>query len=386
MVQIAAAAAMGNAVLLKPSERTPLCGLRVGELFLEAGFPQGLAEILPTTRADALYVVAHPEVQKVFVTGTPETGQRIMATAGCIPRPVVLNLGGKHPAVIAADADLERAARGVVWGGLANSGQNCGAVERIYVEEAVASRFLDLVLEEVGRLVVGDPMEEETDLGPLIGEEHRQRVHEHVTEAVAGGAKLVRGGAIPDGPGFFYPPTVLLNPPEACRLMRIETLGPVLPVVVVESLERAILLANDSNYALTASGWTTSSDVANRLMVGLQTGVVTINDVLYPFGEPAASKCAFKMSGFGPFQGIAGLREMARRKLASFDALGSQGPVFSFPYDREAAGMIRTLMQRFHHRRRMRRMSALGRLFWHRRFRGRVPKRFFFLKRIASGR
>ena len=386
MVQVAAAVAMGNAVLLKPSERAPLCSIRVGELFQEAGFPQGLVEVLPTTREDALYVVAHPEVEKVFVTGTPETGQRIMATAGCIPRPVVLNLGGKHPAVVAADADLDRAAKGVVWGALANCGQNCGAVERIYVEDAVASKFLDRVVEEVGRLVVGDPMAEDTDIGPLIDEDHRQRVHDQVHEAVEGGAKLVRGGVIPEGLGSFYPPTVLLNPPDSCRLMRLETLGPVLPIVVVESLERAILLANDSNYALTASGWTTSSAVADRLMVGLQAGVVTINDVLYPFGEPAASKCAFKMSGFGPFQGIAGLREMARRKLASVDTLTSQGPVFSFPYDRESASTVRTLLRRFHDRRRGRRISALARLFWNRRFRGRVPLRFFFLKRISAGR
>ena len=212
-----------------------------------------------------------------------------MSAAGIALRPVVLALGGKHPSVVAGDADVERSARGVVWGALANAGQNCGSIERVYVEESIASAFIDRVQKEVDQVRIGNPLSDEIEMGPLQTSERRNIVHKQVTDAVKKGARLLRGGTLPDGEGFFYPPTVLLGPPNDCELMREETLGPVIPIVVVDSIERAILLASDCDYALTASGWTTSNEKAERLMVGLPAGVVTINDVLYSFGEPAAT-------------------------------------------------------------------------------------------------
>lgn len=385
IVQVGAALAMGNAVLLKPSERTPICGLRIGELCTEAGFPPGVVNVLPTARSDALYLVSHPRVDKVFLTGTEDTGQQVMATAGCMPKPVVLALGGKHPAVVASDADLVRAAKGIVWGAVANAGQNCGGVERVYVEQPVAQRFLDLVVQEVDDLAMGDPHEAGVDLGPLISEEHRAKVHRQVTEAVLHGARLVRGGEIPDRPGYFYPPTVVYGPPEGCWLLREETLGPVIPIVVVENLERAILLANDSHYAQTASGWTRSGATAERLMSSLQASVVTINDVLYPFGEPAATKSGYRMSGLGHSHGIAGLREFCRRRFVSFDPRPAEAPLHAFPYDHEAERMAVALRTRLHAPGRFQRFGAWLRLAFQRRFRARVPRRFF-LHRVGSGK
>jgi succinate-semialdehyde dehydrogenase/glutarate-semialdehyde dehydrogenase len=375
LIQTAAALAMGNAVVLKPSERTPLSGLRIGALCTKAGFPAGLVNVIPALPEDALRLVAHPRVDKAFFTGSVEAGQHVMATAGCAPRPVVLCLGGKHPSIVAGDANVRRAARGVVWGGLANCGQNCGAIERVFVEERIASKFLECLTQEIDRVRMGNPLSGEVDLGPLLSESRRREVHRQVIEAVKAGARLIRGGVMPEGPGHFYPPTMLLDPPLDCRLMREETLGPIIPVVVVESLERAILLANDCDFALTASGWTDSSERAERMMVGLQAGVVTINDVLYSFGEPASTWSGFRKSGIGQNHGTPGLREMSRQKFVSFDDASVEAPIFAYPYDDAAAAVVHDSLDYLHGKGRFERFRAFSRLLRLDRFRNRIPVR-----------
>lgn len=386
LIQVGAAVAMGNAAILKPSELTSLCALRIGELCVEAGFPPGLVNVVPSPPEDALRLIAHDSVDKVFVTGTLETGQRVMMAAGCAPRPVVLSLAGKHPAIVSGDADLDRAARGIAWGALANSGQNCGAVERVYVEESVATQFLDKLLAQVGSLNMGDPLAAGTDIGPLVSETHRQMVHAQVTAAVEAGARLMTGGEIPDGPGYFYPPTILLGAPAEASVLCEETFGPVIPVVVVDSLERAIFLSNESAYALTASGWTRSAATAERLMSGLKAGVVTINDVLYSFGEPASSWSGFRKSGIGDTHGPAGLREMCHRRFVSFDPQPAEAPIFSYPYDEDAGTMVRGSLDALHGHRRRRRLGGLARLLRSKRFRARLPWRSFFSAWKRRGR
>lgn len=384
LIQTASALAMGNAVILKPSDRTPLTALRIGELCVDAGFPAGLVNVVPATAEDTLRLVSHDKVAKVFVTGTHETGQSIMSIAAAAPKPVVLSLGGKHPSIVATDADLARAARGIVWGALANAGQNCGAVERVYVEERIAAQFVDTLLAEVDRVRSGDPLGGSIDMGPLVSEERRQTVHEQVSEAVLFGARLLRGGQVPDGPGFFYPPTVVLDPPDGCRLLQEETLGPVIPIIAVESIERAIERANDSAFALTASGWTKSEEVAERLMVGLQAGVVTINDLMYAYGEPAATWSGFKRSGLGASHGLSGLKEMSRRRFASFDGWAAEAPAFAFPYGTEAGNMVLAVMNTLHAPTRFRRGVALLRLLRSKRFRARVPWTSFLFSRKST--
>lgn len=386
LIQVGAAVAMGNAAVLKPSEQTSLCALRIGELCIEAGFPPGLVNVVPAPPEDALRLIAHDSIDKVFVTGTLETGQCIMATAGCAPRPVVLSLAGKHPSIVAGDADLDRAARGIAWGALANSGQNCGAIERVYVEESVATQFLHKLLVEVESLTMGDPLTSGVDIGPLVSETRRRAVHAQVTAAVEEGARLMTGGEIPDGPGFFYPPTILLGAPTDAAVMRDETFGPVIPVVVVDSLERAIFLSNESAYALTASGWTKSAATAERLMAGLKAGVVTINDALYSFGEPAASWSGFKKSGIGHNHGSAGLREMCHRRFVSFDPQPAEAPIFAFPYDDDARMIARGALDALHGQRRRYRLRGLLKLLRSKRFRSRLPWRSFFSAWKRRGR
>jgi succinate-semialdehyde dehydrogenase/glutarate-semialdehyde dehydrogenase len=375
LIQVAAALAMGNAVVLKPSERTPLSGLRVGELCTQAGFPAGLVNVVPALPESTMHLVLHPKVDKVFVTGSLDAGQSIMAMAGCAVRPVVLSLGGKHPAIVAGDADVRRSVRGIVWGALANCGQNCGAVERVFVDERCASLFVESLLAEVDKVTVGQSLEPGVDVGPLISAERRTVVHEQVMEAVSGGAKVVRGGEIPAGPGHFYPPTVVLEPPIDCRLMREETLGPVIPVVVTSSLERAMMLANDTDYALTASGWTRSPVTAERMMVGMQAGVVTVNDVLYSFGEPASTWSGHRKSGMGQNHGTPGLREMSRQRFVSFDPSTAEAPLFGFPYDENGYRIVEASLDYLNSGGPFGKLRALWRLVHFERFRRRTPLR-----------
>ena len=233
---------------------------------------------------------------------------------------------------------------------------------------------------------VDNPLTEQADMGPLLFDERRQEVHKQVSEAIEGGAKLLRGGKIPEGPGFFYPPTVLLAPPTRCRLMLRETLGPVIPIVTVDSIERAILLSSDCNYALTASGWTTSEERAERLMTGLPAGVVTINDVLYSYGEPAATWSGYRLSGIGQNHGTPGLREMSRQRFVSFDNQPAESSVFAFPYDDEAKSVARTALDYLHGAGWLLRLRALARLFLLKRFRSRMPVRFLLLPKKHRGR
>lgn len=387
LIQVASAVAMGNAVVLKPSERTPLSGLRIGELCRDAGLPAGLVNVVPTLSGVTLHLVTHPKVDKVFMTGSTEAGRCIMSAVGSTLRPVVLSLGGKHPSVVAGDADVTRAARGVVWGALANCGQNCGSIERVYVEESIASEFIDEVLRQVDKVRVGNPLaDDEFDMGPLQSADRRHHVHSQVTEAVQDGARLLRGGEIPAGPGCYYPPTVLLDPPADCRLMREETLGPVIPIVVVDNVERSILLAGDCDHALSASGWTQSQATAERLMTGLPAGVVTINDVLYSYGEPAATWSGNRSSGHGRNHGAPGLEEMCVQRFVSFDDRPASSPLFAYPYDKEASVMARASLTYLHGKSRLARLAGWGRLLLSKRFRSRMPvRRFLFGKRRATG-
>jgi succinate-semialdehyde dehydrogenase/glutarate-semialdehyde dehydrogenase len=204
-------------------------------------------------------------------------------------------------------------------------------VERVYVEKAVAEPFIARVVEETRKLRMGDPAGGEVELGPMTLERQRRIVDEHVEEAKAKGARALTGGSRPPGPGYFYPPTVLTGVDHSMRVMREETFGPVLPIMTVESVDEAIALANQSEYGLTASGWTRDPATARRLQERLAAGVVTINDCVSSYGEPTAPWGGIKKSGFGRTHGLAGLREMVQVKYVTTDR--SRRPaLWWFPY------------------------------------------------------
>ncbi len=367
---VATALAAGNTVVLKPAPATTLVGLRIAEIFREAGVPDGAVNVLAVDDTLAPALVEDPRVDKIVFTGSPATGRRVMASAAKNLTPVVLELGGKDPAVVARDADLDRAARGIVWGAFVNAGQTCASVERVYVEAEVADAFLEKAVELTRALRVGDPAAGEVELGALTLERQRRIVEEHVADAVARGARVLTGGRPVPGPGWFYPPTVLAGVDHTMRVMREETFGPVLPVMVVASLDEAIRLANDSDYGLTASGWTRDAATARRLERELQAGVVTINDCVYTFGEPSAPWGGFKKSGLGRAHGLAGLREMAQVKYVARDE-GSAPMLWWFPYGKELQALMPSAARALHARSPWARLASALRLMRSSRFRRR---------------
>jgi acyl-CoA reductase-like NAD-dependent aldehyde dehydrogenase len=289
----APALAAGNAVLLKPAETTPLTALRLAELALEAGLPEHLFQVLPgagDVAGNAL--VEHPGVAKIVFTGSTRVGKSIMAKCADRVKRVTLELGGKSPNIVFADCDLDAAAAATPMSFLDNSGQDCCARTRVLVQASVYDRFLDLLAPAVESVVVGDPSDEKTQMGPLISRAQLDRVRGYVPDD----AKAIRGSA-PDGPGFWFPPTVLTDlapdAPAACE----EVFGPVAVVLPFEDEEDAVRLANATEYGLSGSLWTRDVGRALRVSSAVRAGNLSVNShssVRYwtPFG-------GYKQSGLG---------------------------------------------------------------------------------------
>ncbi|MBO8201594.1 aldehyde dehydrogenase [Streptomyces smyrnaeus] len=296
--------AAGNAVLLKPAETTPLTALRLAELALEAGLPEGLFQVLPgegPVTGSAL--VEHPRVAKVVFTGSTAVGKRIMARCAASVKRVTLELGGKSPNIIFADADLERAATAAPGSFLDNTGQDCCARSRILVQRSVHDRFLELLEPAVHAFRAGDPAEAGTAMGPLVSARQRERVRGYVPEDAPA---LIRG-SIPEGPGFWYPATVLQGTVGE-RAAVEEIFGPVAVVIPFDDEEEAVRLANDTDYGLSGSIWTRDSARALRVSRAVAAGNLSVNShssVRYstPFG-------GYKQSGLG--------RELGPDALAAF--------------------------------------------------------------------
>ncbi len=333
MVEVAACLAAGNTVVLKPASATALTGIAIGDLCRWAGLPPGVVNVVTAGGSDVNHLIEHKHVAKILFTGAVETGMHVMQRAAKNLTSVVLELGGKDPAIVCEDADLDRAASGIVWGSFVNAGQSCGAVERVYVLKKIAKEFTEKVVEKTQALRVGDPLLESTDMGPMTTSGQRHIVEEQVKDAVDKGARLLHGGKRPKARGFWYPPTVLADVNHSMRVMTEETFGPILPIQVVETLDEAIELANDSEYGLTASAWTRSRKLAARLAQELQAGTVTFNDHLFSFGEPTATWGGIKKSGIGRSHSVFGLMELVNVKHVALDFGKANAMPWWYPYD-----------------------------------------------------
>ena len=304
------ALATGNTVVLKPAELTPLSALRLGELALEAGIPEGVVNVVVGKGSVVgVRLVEHPDVMKIGFTGSTEVGQTVMrGAAGTIKR-VTLELGGKSANVVFADADLERAAASAPYAVFDNAGQDCCARSRILVQRSAYDRFLDLLVEATRGVKVGDPGDESTEMGPLISAAHRETVSSFVD-----GEPLFRG-EVPEGKGFWFPAT-LVEATNDDRVAREEVFGPVAAVIPFEDEAEAVRLANDTPYGLSGSIWTRDGARALRVARALETGVLSLNSnssvrVTTPFG-------GFKQSGFGRELGLQALDGYSEVKTVFF--------------------------------------------------------------------
>jgi aldehyde dehydrogenase (NAD+)/betaine-aldehyde dehydrogenase len=296
--KLAPALAAGCPVVLKPDPQTPLSVLRIAELAAEVGFPAGAINIIPgdgpTTGA---YLVRHPGVDKVAFTGSTRTGGEIMRLASDGVKRVTLELGGKSPNLIFADADLADAVPSSAWAIYYAAGQSCEARSRVLVEQPLYDDVVAQLAGYAGTVRVGDPLDPETQVGSLISTAHRDRVHGFVERSAAEGAETVAGGAVPEGPGAFYPPTVVARVETRMEIAQEEVFGPVVTVIPFEDEADAVRIANDVRYGLFATVWTGDPARGHRLARAIKAGTIGINMPYTAF--PGIPFGGYKQSGFG---------------------------------------------------------------------------------------
>ncbi len=296
----------GNTCIMKHDSHVPGCAEAIAEAFHAAGVPAGVFQNLPITSGDIEAVIRDPRVRAVSFTGSDRAGSIVAATAASEIKPTVLELGGSDPCIVLADADLAAAAETTALSRIINAGQSCIAAKRVIVERAVHDEFVELFAAQLRSFRVGDPAQEDTQVGPIAREDQRRALHEQVVASIEAGAECVLGGEIPEGPGYFYPVTLLTGVTADMTVCTEETFGPVAAVIVAEDAEHALNIANDTPYGLGASVWT-DPERGQALSRRIDSGQVAVNGLVK--SDPRLPSGGVKRSGYGRELGPHGIRE-----------------------------------------------------------------------------
>lgn len=348
VVPAISALAGGNTVILKPSEVTPLVGKYIEEIFQKAGFPKDVIQVAHGGKeVGAALTAGNPDY--IFFTGSVRTGRIIQEVAAKKLIPTTLELGGKDPLIVFKDANLKRAAKGAVWGAFTNSGQVCMSAERIYVEESIYDVFLNMVKRETEKLIQGT--DEDSDIGSMTFPKQKEIVKQHVQDALERGAVLVSGSP-PDkwDDSMFIQPIILANLKQDMEVVCEETFGPVMPVIPFKTEEEVIKLANESNYGLNASVWTSDLKKARRVASRLVSGAVTINEVLVSVANHYLPFGGTKDSGIGRYHSEEGLKIFCHEKAIILDRGKRNKEIQWYPYKGKYAAFLQLFQSYFHER------------------------------------
>ena len=306
---------MGNTIVLKPASATMQCGIEIEKTFNRVGVPDGMFQTLvgDSTIAESLI---DSDINAVTFTGSVPVGAKVAQRATSQLKKTVLELGGSDPFIVCEDADIEKASDGAIKGRFINCGQSCIASKRFIVVKDVANEFIEKFVQKTEKLKVGDPLSDDTDIGPLVNASGLKKIDSHVKESVKEGAELLTGGEQIGKKGYFYRPTVLKNVNTNMQIAQEEVFGPVAPIIIVEDEVEAIELANDSEYGLGASIWTQDLDKAERLSNSVESGIVSVNNVVA--SDPRVPFGGVKKSGFGRELSRYGMLEFANIKSVRF--------------------------------------------------------------------
>jgi acyl-CoA reductase-like NAD-dependent aldehyde dehydrogenase len=345
------ALAAGNSVILKPSEVTPLSSLLMEEMMRDCGLPDGVFQVATGDGSTGAALI--DAVDCVMFTGSTRTGKAVMKAAADKLIPCYLELGGKDPMIVCADANIERAANAAAFYSLNNAGQVCISVERVYVEEPVYDQFVEKVLGNVRHLRQGVPKGEGTvDVGAVIFPPQIETVDDHVRDAVAKGAKVLTGGHMRTGAGRFYEPTVLVDVDHTMKIMSEETFGPTLPIMKIADADEGVKLANDSPYGLQASVWTSDVKRGEALARQIDAGVVCVNDAQINYTALNLPMGGWKASGLGTRHGANGIRKFTKVQSLLVTRRALKREPFMFPYRKERTLLLRRVFKLLYGRRR----------------------------------